>query len=86
MEDTPGGWDFGQNYKAEGAAANENNNGGANANNQNKAAAQQQPAADEGEEKVIVDREWDKKFKDWQLGMGEKPGPHPYSKHLWNTD
>jgi len=30
-------------------------------------------------EKPIVDREWDKKFKDWQLGTGEEPGPHPYS-------
>jgi len=33
-----------------------------------------------------VDREWDKKFKDWQLGMGGEPGPHPYAKHLWNID
>jgi len=37
-------------------------------------------------EKPVVDREWDKKFKDWQLGMGDEPGSHPYSQHLWNID
>ena len=41
---------------------------------------------DDGNDKPIVDREWDRKFKDWQLGVGEEPGPHPYPKHKWNTN
>lgn len=67
-EDTPGGWDFGPNYNN--LAAEENGNNGQN----KQEPEQQQPAADNQQEEEnednqpVVDREWDKKFKDWQLG------------------
>ena len=34
----------------------------------------------------IVDREWDREFREWKMEDGPMPGPHPDPKHLWNTN
>ena len=38
------------------------------------------------DESIVVDRDWDREFREWRMEQGPKPGPHPYDKHLWNID
>ena len=52
----------------------------------NPPPANPEPEKQSVKKEPIVDREWDRKFKDWQLGLGPEPGPHPYAEHKWNTN
>ena len=36
--------------------------------------------------RVIVDRDWDKAYKNYRLYGTEKPGAHPDPNHRWNED